>query len=485
MGVSARAEKAAVAARNRWVDDPVLFAQEVLGITPWHRQAEMLQAAATHRRVAVKAGQKVSKSCTAAVLAYWFALTRRKARVICSSSSYGQLRRVIWLELRQRREATMRMIRGADGESRREAGFAPLGGVWHDDPETGIQFANGSEIIGIATNDPTRAAGVSGADMMYVLDESTGIEDEIFEAIDGNTAGGGSIFAISNPTSTSGWFYDAFAPGSNWHQLTISSEEAAAVTPRIPGLATQEFIDEKARPECWGRGSTIWDVRIRGEFPTLGSDGWFPLGLVTAAEGRWTETPQDDGPLRIGVDVGGTGADPTCIVWSRGNWASVPIVRHNIDAPEIVETVVGLCRDLLRPGEKASVRIDSTSIGHGAYGYLKTHTSLMDVAGVESHSSSPDPTCWRMRDAVYLSAQRWMATGAIAPHSRDRRLREDLLAPRHDHAPDGRFRVESKPNIRKRLGRSTDRADALVLAVCDYEGEKIVWYSDSVSFSDR
>ena len=146
---------------------------------------------------------------------------------------------------------------------------------------------------------------------------------------------------------------------------------------------------------------------------------------------------------------------------------------RNVPAPEIVRTVVQLCRDLLRTGEKASVRVDKTSIGHGVYGYLQLETELMEVMGIESHSSSPDPTCWRMRDAVWMSLRKWMATGAI-PKS-DRRLRDDLLAPRLETAPDGRFRVEPKPNLRKRLRRSTDRADALALAVFENPEAEFKW----------
>ncbi len=472
MATALRTDEAARAMRDRWRDDPVAFAVDVLGVTPWWRQEQMLRAVVTSSRVAVKAGQKVSKSCTAAILAYWFSMTRRDAVVVCSSSSYGQLRRVVWKELRMRRAATMRMVKQPDGKLARAAGIAPLGGTWHDDPETGIQFSNGSSIIGISTDDPTRAAGVSGAEMLYVLDESTGIPNEIFEAIDGNTASNGRIFAISNPTSQSGWFYDAFQPGSSWDQITISSEEAAAVEPRIPGLATKEFLEQKARPEEWGRGSTIWDVRVRGEFPQLGSDGVISLATVTAAELRWTPTPQEDGPLRIGVDVAGEGTDSTCIVWSRGSWASAPIVMHNATAPEIVECVAALCRDLNRPGEKADVRVDSTSIGHGVYGYLQLQVELMEVQGIESHANSPDPTCYRMRDAVWMSLRKWIATGAIA---KERRLRDDLLAPRLESAPDGRFKVEPKPLLRKRLRRSTDRADALALAVFENPEAAFVW----------
>jgi hypothetical protein len=53
----------------KWRDDPVLFAVEVLGLTTWSRQAEIMRAVATHSRVAVKSGHKVGKSTTIAALA--------------------------------------------------------------------------------------------------------------------------------------------------------------------------------------------------------------------------------------------------------------------------------------------------------------------------------------------------------------------------------------------------------------------------------
>lgn len=458
----------------RWAADPVAYFHEALGLRTWWRQDEILTAITQHRRVAVKAGQKVSKSCTAAGLALWYAMTRRGARVVCASSSGGQLKKVIWHELRSRIAATSR-TRVVDGQTVREAGIAPIGVIVPEEPSTGIRFRNGSEIFGVSPDNPTVAAGISGADMLYVLDESTGIPDEIFEAFDGNTSGGGKILAISNPTSTSGWFFDAFQAGSAWHQITISSEEAAAVDPPIRGLATREYLEEKSRPSEWGRGSTIWDVRVKGEFPRNGGDTVVSLALVAAAEERWTEAPQGEdatAPLRLGVDVGGDGTDPSSIVWSRGRWSSRPIVLPKASTPELVQAVCDLVRERRRPGERATVKIDSTSIGHGAYGYLKLETELMDVIGVESHSGSPDPTCYRMRDAVWMSLRSWLGTGAIA---KDHRLRSDLTAPKYDPAPDGRHRVEPKPAIRKRLKRSTDRADALALAVFDDPRGEFQW----------
>ena len=56
----------------RYRDDPVRFFREVLGVDPWHKQIEIIQAVRAHKRVAVKSGHKVSKSHTAAGIARGF-----------------------------------------------------------------------------------------------------------------------------------------------------------------------------------------------------------------------------------------------------------------------------------------------------------------------------------------------------------------------------------------------------------------------------
>jgi hypothetical protein len=61
---------------ERWGNSPDVFAVDVLGISPWSKQVELLRAVAAHDRVAVRSGHKVSKSNSAAILALWFVLTR-------------------------------------------------------------------------------------------------------------------------------------------------------------------------------------------------------------------------------------------------------------------------------------------------------------------------------------------------------------------------------------------------------------------------
>jgi hypothetical protein len=103
-----------------------------------------------------------------------------------TSASARQVKKILWREVRAfwRRAAA----RGYD-----------LGPEPALDPETGVQWDDGREIFGFTSRDPEKAAGVSGAHLLFLLDEASGISEEIFEAIEGNRAGGARIVLASHP----------------------------------------------------------------------------------------------------------------------------------------------------------------------------------------------------------------------------------------------------------------------------------------------
>jgi len=62
----------------------------------------------------------------------------------------------------------------------------------------------------------------------------------------------------------------------------------------------------------------------------------------------------------------------------------------------------------------------------------------------------------------------------------------DLLAPKWRVLPGGRIQVEKKDDIIKRLGRSPDRGDAVVMAFWDPDNEvleEVVTYDERVEIS--
>lgn len=455
--------------------EPTMFAEHMLTTRLWARQIEILNAVRDHKRVAIRSGHKCGKSTSLAVLALWWAYTHYRARVILTAASYAQVKNVLWKEIRRLYYQAKR------------AGV-PLGGDMHELPDSGLKLAGEAEIIGLSAKDKEKIAGYSGPNMLFIADEASGIPDEVFEAIEGNRAGGARIAMISNPTQTSGYFYDAFhSDRGDWHCIHISSEECALLAPieigPDTGLATLDWVEEKKRD--WGVDDNRYRVRVLGEFASDNDNSMISSAVVDAAIKRWPETTAA-GPLRIGVDVARFGNDATAIVWSRGRWASAPTKLTKLDAVDVAGRVMQLVRDLKREAERPSVRVDVTGMGGGVADVLRREQDSIgfELVEIDAHASATVEGYSRMRDQVWGSLKEWLkAGGAIA---NDRALAGDLTAPLYGFDVRGALKVESKIDLRKRIGRSTDAADALALAV--FEGAddpNVDWLLDGVSAKRR
>jgi phage terminase large subunit len=395
--------------------------------------------------------------------------------VILSSSSARQVKSINWREV-------VRL----HGEARKRLPL-PLGGTPAKDPETGVQLDGGREIVGISTDVAERIAGTSSPNLLYLLDEASGIPESIFEAMQGNLAGGGRLAMFSNPTKTSGFFYDAFHTQADyWHTISISSEEtpnACGVGTPIPGLATAEFIAEK-RTE-WGVDSPLYQVRIAGNFPLQGSNAVIPLADVALAQERWRSTnasgqlPRD--VLELGVDPARYGSDRAVVFPRRGRFALRPHVFRKLDHVPLALEVLRVVRQLRRPGERPLVRVDAVGDGQGLLAVLRTTTRLADGIFVDFPAElevvgvyvTDEPTAVgfvRLRDQLWWSLRQWIHEGGEIP--KDAKLDAELVAPTYEIDARGRIHVESKDSMRAKLGRSPDLADALALAV--FEGKRSI-----------
>lgn len=438
------------AQRASWVTDPVAFARDALGIEPWDRQADILRAVASNRRVAVRSGHKIGKSTSAIILALWRVVTRPRARVIMTSSSGRQVKSILWKELR-------RVYNGAR---------FPIGGTLFKVPDAGLQFDDGREIVGFSTNEPEKMAGFSGPDILFIIDEASGVPEDIFEAIEGNRAGGADVVMFSNPTQTSGTFYDAFHGKQDlWRTIALSSEQTPNVqTGRIivPGLATREWVDEK-RVE-WGEDSPIYGVRVKGDFPKQGSNAVVALTHLTAAQDRHADA-SPAGDLEIGVDPSRYGEDEAGIAARRGSYLYPLRCYLGLDGIQLASRVVEMARELMAPGQRrVRVKVDVIGVGASCADQLKHHADLIELVEVNVANRSDDPERYHaLRDQLWFAVSDWLKDGGTLPA--DDRLASELVAPLYKFDAQGRYQVESKDDTKKRLKRSPNRADAVCLAV--------------------
>jgi len=309
--------------------------------------------------------------------------------------------------------------------------------------------------------------GISSPNLLVVVDEASGYDPAIWEPLVGNLAGGGKLVATSNPTEPSGPFFDAFTTKAEfWRRLTFRSDQTPNVLEGrrvIPGLAERDWVEQ--RKQEWGEQSAAYQVRVLGEFPTQGDNAVIPIGLVNAAQKRYAETPAD-GRLHLGVDVARFGDDETVIRPRRGDKALEPRVIHGADNVDVAGAALELARALRRPPhygepEIPVVKIDEIGNGSGVVDVL-SRSQEVETIGVNVAESATTEGMHRLRDQLWFGLRDWLQTGAIED---DPKLLSELVAPTYGFDVRGRAQVESKDEIKKRLGRSPDRADALALSV--------------------
>ena len=191
-----------------------------------------------------------------------------------------------------------------------------------------------------------------------------------------------------------------------------------------------------------------------------------PTAWVDAAMKRW-QRREPKGPMdSMGVDVARGGRDDEVYARRHGNWFDQLVVHPGSatpDGPTTASRVMLLLRDA------APIHIDIVGWGASPYDLLKG--AGVQTIGVNNGAGSTERAkgsglaffnvraqdWWRMREA--LDPVNDMAV-ELPP---DPELKADLCAPTWEPTVRG-IKLESKEDIRERIGRSPGRGDAIVLA---------------------
>lgn len=457
---------------------PVEFFRNVLGVEPWSRQVDIINAIRDHKRVAICSGHKVSKSHTAAGIALWFYCSFADARVVMTSTTSRQVDQILWRELRMMRARSGRCTacKLADPEGLRIPRPCPhsalIDGEQGELARTGLKAPDFREIVGFTAREAEAVAGISGRNLLYIVDEASGVGDDIFEAIEGNRAGGARIVMFSNGTRNEGEFYEAFTSKSAYyHTMRVSSEEtpnAISGEVLIPGLATREWIEEKKVE--WGEDSPLYRVRIKGEHAVHEEGRIFSVHAIGQAEARWSITPPA-GRLHVGLDPAGESGlgDESMFAPRRGLKLLGLKGNRGLNAEGHLSHLLKLLTELRLPREVPVVVLDregpiGTKLFRLLGDHLERYPHTFELVGVRaSDRASRTPTVYdRMRDELAANLEAWFRDGGAIVE--DTRLAAELHCLEWKTAPNGRIKLLGKDQIKKLIGRSPDRYDALALS---------------------
>lgn len=449
-------------------DDPGGFHRDVLGTEPWEAQIEIAEAINAHDFVTVRSGHGIGKSFIAGGTGLWFLATRPpESIVILSAPTYKQVQEVLWKETRLRYLKSKRS----------------LGGRIAMKAATGLRWVDGRAMFGVTANDADSFAGIRAPAMLVIVDESSGVKDDIFTAITGNIAGGGKVLLLGNPTRTSGYFhrshttdaqYDA-PTGKRMHVPSTRSPNVVAGHIVIPGLVTAEWVE--ARKIEWGVDSPLYKCRVLGEFVELEEGRVFTNEMIFAAEKRWAENEKrrPTGRLVIGLDPAGESGDgdESAFAPRRGKRILEIHARRSLTPDAHVVELLGL---LAKHGskERGEIRplvvVDRDGlVGAKVYAAICAHQSqhpaefeVQGVRGGERAKRRPREVD-RVRDEVWLNLADAMRDDLELPE--DVKLTKDLAAVRTESHISGRTKISDKDTLRKEIGRSPDRGDAVALSV--------------------
>lgn len=430
-----------------WRNDPVRFIREVLGGDPWQKQAEIIEAVRDNPRVAVRSCSASGKSWTAAATALWFLCTHIPSTVLTTAPTQRQVRDILWREIHAR-------YFGAK---------IPIGGKLLT---TELQL---DEIlkwfaVGLTTTEKERFLGYHNENVLVVADESSGIPEEIWEAIENPLSSGNTrLLMIGNPTQREGSFYRAFEPNSGYKTIHISYLDTPNFKddlPDTPFLISPDWVE--SRRHEWTEDSIPWQVFILGEFAAEEMGRLIPIVWIDTA--RNSDIAPAGGVI-MGVDTAAGGDENVCIV-RQGNKMLFMDAWHESDTMKIADRVMQLA-DMWYPQR---INIDKAPIGYGVIDRMRELD--YPAVGIEvGQPASHDKQFMNVRAEMFWNLRQLFQNGEIDILD-DPELINQLSYIKYDYKPgEQRMFIEAKKDMKARGLKSPDRADALALAFYEYTGK--------------
>lgn len=197
-------------------------------------------------------------------------------------------------------------------------------------------------------------------------------------------------------------------------------------------------------------------------------DEWqvIPSAWVKAAMARWKREADPGAVSSVGVDPSRGGDEAT--VAARRGWRYDELVLVPPDMAAHGGNIAKKAMDVA--GGAAPVHVDVVGVGASAFDHLEAYIGQRAIPVNFAAQSEGKDFSGRLGFANVRAETWWRFREALAPERvprielpPDQRLFADLTAPRYRVTARG-IQVEEKPEIKKRLGRSPDRGDAVVLA---------------------
>lgn len=442
--------------------DPLIFFREVTRFQPDDWQVKAARAIAEGRRLAVRSGQGVGKTAFEANVVLWFLACFPYPRVVCTAPTRQQLNDVLWAEIAKWMESSQIL--------------GPLLN-W---TKTRV-YMRGYEkrwfAVARTATKPENMQGFHEDNMLFVVDEASGVADPILEAVLGTLSGpNNKLLYCGNPTKATGGFADAFGrDAATWYTMTVSSRDS-------PRTNKDNIAALEAK---YGANSNVVRVRVDGLPPLAEDDVFIPISI--AEQATMNEPVEHVRPSRIaiGVDVARFGDDQTVISTNIDNDIVSIQKRHGQDLYKTSEDILAAYIRLKeRYPESLMVYaiIDDTGLGGGVTDILRHERGVrelndLEIIPVNFGAAVPDKEAAQN----YADISTWMwsiirdkAQTGLLHLPDDAELIAQLSTRKYVFAgTPPKIKLEGKDALKKRGLPSPDIADSVALAL--YEPVCYTW----------
>ena len=436
-------------------NDPVKWVEDRLGGHLWSKQKEVAYSVRDNKRTVVASAHGEGKSQVAAWLIGWWLDSHQpgQAFVLTTAPTFHQVRAILWRYVNQ-----MHMrgrLRGRVNQTE-----------WHI----------GGELVALgrkpADHNEAALQGIHAPRVLIIFDEAGGIPQQLWTAADAiATNDDCRILAIGNPDFPQGPFRDAW-DSPQWNSIQISALENPNFTnEECPvavkaQLASVEWVEDMRKK--WGETSPIYQSKVLGVFPSSAENSVIDYARTVAASQVEQPVSENDATV-LGIDVAGGGSDLTVIRERRGRKALRQWTNATADAERLIEWI----HEIIIETQAKAVRIDSTGIGWAVVGAIRQRCPDVLIAGMNASSGASQPQRFlNSRAEMWWNGRMKMEAGEFDfTEAQDfHNILAELTAPKWSLNSYGKIKIESKDEVRDRIGRSPDHADALLLAFYDRMG---------------
>lgn len=340
-----------------------------------------------------------------------------------------------------------------------------------------ITFKNGSELMLLtaeARSVQRESKNLMGFGATIVLvDESSLIPDSMFSKILRMVGGvkNGKIIQLGNPFE-SNHFGKAF-DRPRYEKISIDWRQALKEK-RI----TQEFLDE-AREDM---SELDWLIFYECKFPEGGNEnGLIPRAWINLAV---NQKGCDGDYKQTGLDVARFGRDKTALAYRKGGFLFPIEITEKMDTMEVTGWSIKYlakfkpdmhCTDVVGLGAGVHDRLEE--IQGGGFDEEESDWSDCELIPVNVGESPTDldskkkfhnlraQVWWHLRDL--FKPDRNNHSQISIPD--DPELKKQLEEIRYKYSSERKIKIEAKDEMKKRLGMSPDKADAVALAFWDYQ----------------